>query len=108
MSDLEVLGDLLEGFQWCALAIAQSRDSVLQAVIDVILDERALGLAYGFFDSVELLGNVYALSTFFDHGDDAAQVSVRTFEALDDRLVALVGMGMAVFVFAHGLSLGPQ
>lgn len=72
MSDLEVLGDLLEGFQWCAFAIVQRRDGVLQAVIDVILDERALGLANRFLNSMQLLGDVHALTTLFDHGDDAA------------------------------------
>ncbi|MNR37823.1 hypothetical protein D3C85_1558780 [compost metagenome] len=71
MSDLEVLGDLLEGFQRCALAIVQRRDGVFQAVINVILYERALCLTYGFFDSMELLSNVYALTPLFDHGDDS-------------------------------------
>jgi hypothetical protein len=59
---------------------------------------------------MELLGDVHAFPTLFDHGDNAAQVTVRTFKALDDRFVTLVGMGMVVIVFVrtHDLSLKPQ
>ena len=57
MAGLEVLGDLLEGFQWCALTIVQRRDGAFQTVIDVILNERALGLTHRFFNSVQLLGD---------------------------------------------------
>jgi hypothetical protein len=105
MSDLEVLGDLLEGFQWCALAIVQRRDGVLQTVINVILDERALCLAHGFFHSMELLGNVYALTPLFDHGDDSTQMTVCPLEAFDDRLMSLVDVWVRVFVLTHNLSL---
>ncbi len=63
-----------------------------------------------FFDSVQLLSNVHAFTTLFDHGDDAAQMAISPLEALDDRLVTLVGvrMAMLVFLLTHGLSLGPQ
>jgi hypothetical protein len=58
---------------------------------------------------MKLLGDIHALTPFFDHGDDAAQMPVRPFEAFDDRLMTLVGVGMAVavfvFVFTHELSL---
>jgi hypothetical protein len=109
MSSLEVLGDLFEGFQRRALTPVQCRDGVFQAVIDVILDQRALGLAYGFFHRMQLLGNVHALAPFFDHDDDTAQMTICSLEALDDRFMTLVGMGMAGFVFiTHDLGLGPQ
>jgi len=57
---------------------------------------------------MQLLGDVYARSSLFDHADDAAQMTVRPLEALDDRLMTLVGMGMDVIVLTHDLSLGPQ
>jgi hypothetical protein len=98
MTDLEVFGDLFEGFQWPALAIAQGRNGVFQAMVDVILDQRPFGLAHGFFHRVQLLRDVHALTAFFDHGDNAAQVAVSAFEALDDRRVALVDMGMGIGV----------
>jgi hypothetical protein len=98
MTDLEVFGDLLEGFQRRALAIAQGRNGVFQAVVDVILDQRALGLAHGFFYGVQLLRDVHALTALFDHGDDAAQVAVCAFETLDDRRVAVVDMGVDIGV----------
>jgi hypothetical protein len=97
MSDLEVLGDLFKGFQWCALAIVQRRDGALQTVVDVILNKRSLGLTYRFFHSMQLLSNVDALTTVFDHGDDAAQMTIRSLETLDDGRMTLVGVGMAVF-----------
>ena len=99
---------MLEGFQWCALTIVQRRDGVFQAVINMILYQRALGLAHRFFNRMQLLGDVHALTALFDHGDDAAQVAVRALEALDDRCMALVGMGMFVVVLTQGLSLGFQ
>ncbi|MGF6169460.1 hypothetical protein M2426_003060 [Pseudomonas moraviensis] len=105
--DLKVLGDLFKGFQRCPLTIVQRRDGVLQAMIDVILDECSFGLADRFLNRMKLLSDIHALTPFFDHGDDAAQMTVRSLEALDDRLVTLVGMGMAVFVFLLTHDLRP-
>jgi hypothetical protein len=107
MTDLEVFGDLLEGFQRRALAIAQGRNGVFQAMVDVILDQRAFGLAHGFFHRVQLLRDVHALTALFDHGDDAAQVAVCAFETLDDRRVAMVDMGVDIGVnMAMAMSVG--
>lgn len=106
MTDLEVFSDLLERFQWGALAIVQRRDGVLQAVINVILDKRSLGLTHRFFHGMQLLSNVDALTTVFDHGNDAAQMTVGPLEALDNRLMGSVRMGM--IVFTHDLSLRPD
>ncbi|RMU45651.1 hypothetical protein ALP29_200165 [Pseudomonas syringae pv. avii] len=54
---------------------------------------------------MQLLGNVPAFATVFDHGDDAAQVAVCTLEAFDNRLVGLVRVVMQMFVLTHCLSL---
>ncbi|GAO94350.1 hypothetical protein PSA5_16555 [Pseudomonas syringae pv. actinidiae] len=74
-------------------------------MIDVILNQRAFRLAHRLLDSVQLLGNVHAFATVFDHGDNAAQVAVCTLEAFDNRLVRLVSVAVWVFVLTHCLSL---
>jgi len=79
----------------------------------MVLDERALGLADSLFDRMQLLGNVYALTSVLDHRNDAAQMPICPFQALDDRLMALVSVSMPVFgimrvimgVIGHILSL---
>jgi hypothetical protein len=100
---LEVLGDLLEIFQRCALACSQYVKGLLQAMVDVVLDKHTLGLADGFFHGVQLLGDIDAGPTVFDHADDAAQVTLRTLQPLDD--IAMTPVLMAVLVIAHALSL---
>ncbi|RML53385.1 hypothetical protein ALQ93_102534 [Pseudomonas syringae pv. pisi] len=70
-------------------------------MIDMILNQRALGLAHRFLDRVQLLGDVHALAPFFDHGDDAAQMTVGPFQALDDSFVGLVRMAVGMVVFTH-------
>jgi hypothetical protein len=96
---------LLESFQWGSLAFGKRAHSVFKTVIDVILNQRALGLAHRFLDRMKLLGDVYTLAAFFDHGDDASQVSIRTLKAFDNRIVGLMRVGMCVFVITHCLSL---
>jgi len=99
----EVLGDLFEVFQRCALACRERFDSVFQAVIDMVLDKHALGLANGFFHGMQLLSDVDAGPTVFDHADGAAQMPLCTLQPFDDIAMALVLV--AVFVIAHALSL---
>ncbi|MNL59887.1 hypothetical protein D3C87_1836500 [compost metagenome] len=72
-------------------------------MIDMVLDQSALGLADGFFHGVQLLSDVDAGPTVFDHVDDAAQVPLSTLQPFDDIAMTLVLV--AVFVIAHALSL---
>ncbi|MNE93946.1 hypothetical protein D3C80_1918560 [compost metagenome] len=72
-------------------------------MIDVVLDQRTLGLADGFFHGMQLLSDVDAGPTVFDHADDAAQVPLSTLQPFDDIAMTLVLV--AVFVIAHALSL---
>lgn len=58
----------------------------------MIVDERALGAGDCIFDGLELLRDVDAGSLLFDHPHDAAQMTRRAVEALDDRRMA--GMGV--------------
>ncbi|RML72344.1 hypothetical protein ALQ91_102155 [Pseudomonas syringae pv. syringae] len=73
-------------------------------MIDMILNQRSLGLAHRFLDRVQLLGDIHTLAPFFDHGDDAAQMAVGPFQALDNSYVGLVRMAVGVVVFTHGSS----
>lgn len=73
---------------------------VCQAMVDVILNQGALGLANGFFHRMQLLGNIHAGTAILDHGDDAAQVALGAFEPFDDVAVTL----MVVMAFMHDLS----
>lgn len=63
----------------------------------MIPDQRLLCFTHGFLDGVELLGHVKARPPSFDHCPDAAQVSLRPFEPLQDLRVSFVPMN-----FAHG------
>lgn len=48
-----------------------------EAMIDVIVDQRALGARDSVLDRLQLLGDVDAGSLIFDHTDDAAQMAGR-------------------------------
>ena len=76
---------------------------MFQAVVDMVLDKHTLGLADGFFHGMQLLSDVDAVPAVFNHGDDAAQVALRTLQPFDD--VAMTLVLVAVFVIAHALSL---
>jgi hypothetical protein len=99
----EVLGDLLEFFKWRPLTVGESADRVLQAVVDVILNQRAFGLTHRFLNRMQLLGNVNARASIFDHANNAAQMAFGTLQPFDD--VAMTLVLVAVFVIAHALSL---
>lgn len=75
-------------------------EGVLEAMVDVVLDQRFLGLLDGFFHRLQLLGNLQTLLPFFDHGNDTAQVPVGTLEALDQLGMAGVDVGFGGVV--HG------
>lgn len=94
---------MLEVFQRRALARGECCDRMFQAVIDMVLDQRAFGLTDRFFHGMQLLRDVDAGTTVFDHADDAAQMTLRTLQPFDDIAMTLVLM--AVFVIAHALSL---
>lgn len=61
---------------------------VLQAVVNVVLDQCFLGLLDRFFDSLQLLGDIYARTAFLQHGDHAGQVPVGALESVDQRWMA--------------------
>ena len=77
---------------------------MFEAVIDVILNQRFLRLRDGFFNSVELLGDIKAWPSRLDHFDHAAQMAVGTLEAFDDGRVCVVPMDC----FFHALIVSPR
>jgi hypothetical protein len=73
---------LFEFFQRIVIAAGEPLDGMLQAMIDVILDQGAFGLAHGFFHGVKLLGDIHTGTTLFNHGENAAQVPSARFNLL--------------------------
>lgn len=59
-------------------------------MVDVILDERFLGVGDGFFDGLELLGDVEARAAGLKHDRDAPKVTFRAAQPLDDLRMSLV------------------
>lgn len=102
MANRKVLGDLFEGFQRGPLAFGKGVHGVFKAVIDVILNQGAFGLAHGRFNGMKLLGDIHAFAAFLDHRDDAAQMAIGALESLDDGFVGLMYMTVGVGVLTHG------
>ena len=75
---LQVFGDLLELVNRRSIPFAQGCYRVFKAVVDMILDQRAFSLAHRLLNSMKLLGNVYTFTSFLDHGDDTAQMTIST------------------------------
>jgi len=59
-------------------------ESVLKAIGYMIVDQCFFGVFDGAFNGLQLLRKLYTGFAGFDHFNDLLQVSVRTFEALDD------------------------
>ena len=67
-----------------------------EAMVDVIVNERALGGDHRFLHGLERHRDVGARPAFLDHVDDMPQMAVRRLEALDDS-----GMGCVSMWFCH-------
>jgi hypothetical protein len=65
---------------WISLS-SRSLQGAIEALLDVIVDQRLLGIVDCVFDCLELLGELATGPTFLDHGDDLVEVSVRPLEA---------------------------
>jgi hypothetical protein len=90
----EVSGDFFELRQIVSMPVlVVTAHRMLQAVVNVVLNQRFLGLLDSFFDCLQLLGDINARTTVLQHGDHAAQVTVRSLESVDQRRVAGVNVG---------------
>ncbi|SSX47315.1 unnamed protein product [Ciceribacter sp. T2.26MG-112.2] len=70
-------------------------------MVEMVLDQRALGVADCLFDGIQLLRDVETRFSCLDHGGDTPQMAFGTLEALDD-----IGMRF-VSMLAHGQFLSP-
>jgi hypothetical protein len=59
-------------------------------MLDVVVDQRMLGVRHRAFDRVQLLREIEAGPAVLDHRDDRAQVSFRALQPLDDSGVTCV------------------
>src|SRR5678815_1389440 len=79
-SQSEVFGDQLE--------IPHERTPLctrgVEAVAEVIVNQRLLGILDGAFDGLQLLSNLSAGPLLLDHLDDGLKMAVGAFQALGD------------------------
>jgi hypothetical protein len=61
---------------------------IVEAMLDVVLDELALGIGHRPLHRMELLGQRQAITLLLQHDDDAAQVPFRPLQARGDGGVA--------------------
>ncbi len=105
----QVLGDQLELVDLRPVAFGQRLCDRIEAMVDVIVDERLLGLNDGFLYSEKLLGDVETGSILFEHLDHGAQMPVGAAQALDD--FGMTGVGVCVArhdpIPLEGIPLGP-
>jgi len=78
------------------------KSSRIQAVIDVIVDQRPLGLADRLLNCVELLGKVEARPGLAEHLDDLVQMSLGASEPFHN-----LGVGFVNVISCHGQTLSP-
>ena len=87
--ELNMITPSLERQQWLERAV--------EAMADVVVNQRLFGVLDRALDRLELLGHLRARLAALDHLDDLLQVPVGTLETLDD-----VGMALMEMRLAHG------
>jgi len=75
----------------------------IEAMVNVIVDQRALGLSNGFLDGMKLLGEIEARTFFIEHLNDAAKMAFGALQSLDD-----IRMGFVNVIVCHGESVSPR
>src|SRR5262249_30045062 len=83
-----------------------STNGKTEAMIDVIVDQRFLGVVDGVLDRLELLGECETGPSFFDHADDGFKMACRPPQAADDVGMVLVLHGP--FSPRLGMVLSPR
>jgi hypothetical protein len=86
----QIFGYFLELIDSTALLARQCPRNILEAMIEVVLDQRLFCLANRLFDRMKLLRDLQARSTTLDHFDHTAQVACNSIESFDDLRVSLV------------------
>ncbi len=57
---------------------------MVEAMLDMIVDELALGIGDGILHRVQLLRNIETGSPDFDHGQSGTQMPFRSFQTFHD------------------------
>jgi len=65
-------------------------EPIAEAVLDVIMDQLALGIDDGALDRMQLLRQVESRPTFREHGEDGGEMAMRPLETGNDRRVGSV------------------
>src|SRR5260221_4679685 len=90
----KILADRLELLDRRPRLARQRPDALLETMVDVIVDQRLLGIGDRLLDGVELLREIEAAALRLDHRDDLAQMALGAFQPIADGRVGLVrGLG---------------
>ena len=77
----KVLRNALELLDQPSDLARQRRGGILDAVVQVILDQLLLGIADGLLDRVQLLGELHARAIVLEHLDHPRQMAVGALES---------------------------
>ena len=78
----QILGDRLElSGDW---GVAGAGQGVVEAMVDMVLNQRAFGLLDRLLHCMQLLRDIGAGLCVFNHSDDARQMPVGAFQPFDD------------------------
>jgi len=91
---LQILRDSLE--LCCDRGCIRFHKCIVEAMVDVVLNQCAFGLGSRLLNGVKLLGDVDTRPLRLDHFYHAEKMAVGTFQPLDD-----IGVGCMVGVFCH-------
>src|SRR5258708_39377189 len=80
----EIFCDRLELVDRHARLARQRPETLLEAMVDMIVDQRLLGVGDRLLDGVELLDEIEAAALGLDHRDDLAQMPFGPLQPVDD------------------------
>jgi FrmR/RcnR family transcriptional regulator, repressor of frmRAB operon len=98
----QVFGNGLELVDDGSCRFAGAAHGEIEAVVDVVMDQRSLRLAHGLLDRMKLLGQIEIGPAFVEHLDDATKMALGSLQPFDD-----FGMGFVNVNFCHPPTLSP-
>lgn len=105
---LKIFGNGLEAFQSRLSFLVISLHAAFQTMVDMILNERTLGIDDSLFNCMQLLGNVAARLVPLNHFNDMAKMARSALEASNNLWVAGMKMWFCFFIsFIHGETVSP-
>lgn len=85
---LEIFRDGFEGVDHRALLTWQRPDGLIEAAVQMVLNQGLLGLTDGALDRLQLLCDIETGTPRLDHLDDLAEMPVCPLQPLDDGWVS--------------------